>query len=105
MRDLRADVDERTGMVEVSWNPENSSTQDSYKLQYHEVETTIGGDSNTLTTDKTRVRHFFLKKRKEIIVSKKSHIFISSLLDFITGHIGSSAARSKLFHNHPSDQQ
>ncbi|XP_043667862.1 tyrosine-protein phosphatase 10D isoform X4 [Vespula pensylvanica] len=55
VRDLRADVDERTGMVEVSWNPENSSTQDSYKLQYHEVETTIGGDSNTLTTDKTRV--------------------------------------------------
>ncbi|KAF7405885.1 hypothetical protein HZH68_005254 [Vespula germanica] len=55
VRDLRADVDEKTGMVEVSWNPENSSTQDSYKLQYHEVETTIGGDSNTLTTDKTRV--------------------------------------------------
>ncbi|XP_035725760.1 tyrosine-protein phosphatase 10D-like isoform X3 [Vespa mandarinia] len=55
VRDLRADIDERTGMVEVSWNPENSSTQDSYKLQYHEVETTIGGDSNTLTTDKTRV--------------------------------------------------
>ncbi|XP_043491071.1 tyrosine-protein phosphatase 10D isoform X2 [Polistes fuscatus] len=55
VRDLRAEVDERTGMVEVSWNPENSSTQDSYKLQYHEVETTIGGDSNTLTTDKTRV--------------------------------------------------
>ncbi|CAK9833787.1 Tyrosine-protein phosphatase 10D [Anthophora retusa] len=42
-------------MVEVSWHPENSSTQDSYKLQYHEVETTIGGDSNTLTTDKTKV--------------------------------------------------
>ncbi|XP_015183545.1 PREDICTED: tyrosine-protein phosphatase 10D isoform X2 [Polistes dominula] len=55
VRDLHAEVDERTGMVEVSWNPENSSTQDSYKLQYHEVETTIGGDSNTLTTDKTRV--------------------------------------------------
>ncbi|KAI4503635.1 hypothetical protein M0802_001038 [Mischocyttarus mexicanus] len=55
VRDLRADVDERTSMVEVSWNPENGSTQDSYKLQYHEVETTIGGDSNTLTIDKTRV--------------------------------------------------
>ncbi|KAK2585118.1 hypothetical protein KPH14_008629 [Odynerus spinipes] len=55
VRDLRADIDERTGMVEVSWNPENSSTQDSYKVQYHEVETTIGGDSNTLTTDKTRI--------------------------------------------------
>ncbi|XP_014486932.1 PREDICTED: tyrosine-protein phosphatase 10D isoform X5 [Dinoponera quadriceps] len=55
VRDLRAVIDERTGMVEVSWSPENSSTQDSYKLQYHEVETTIGGDSNTLTTDKTKV--------------------------------------------------
>ncbi|XP_076754004.1 protein tyrosine phosphatase 10D isoform X5 [Xylocopa sonorina] len=55
VRDLRAVIDEKTGMVEVSWLPENSSTQDSYKLQYHEVETTIGGDSNTLTTDKTKV--------------------------------------------------
>ncbi|XP_029043043.1 tyrosine-protein phosphatase 10D isoform X3 [Osmia bicornis bicornis] len=55
VRDLRAVIDEKTGMVEVSWHPENSSTQDSYKLQYHEVETTISGDSNTLTTDKTKV--------------------------------------------------
>ncbi|XP_018304844.1 tyrosine-protein phosphatase 10D isoform X2 [Mycetomoellerius zeteki] len=55
VHDLRAVIDEKTGMVEVSWSPENSSTQDSYKLQYHEVETTIGGDSNTLTTDKTKV--------------------------------------------------
>ena len=55
VRDLRAVIDEKTGMVEVSWLPENSSTQDSYKLQYHEVETTIGGDSNTLTIDKTKV--------------------------------------------------
>ncbi|KAG7207331.1 hypothetical protein KM043_008998 [Ampulex compressa] len=55
VRDLRAVIDERTGMVEVSWRPENSSTQDNYKLQYHEVETTIGGDSNTLTTDKSKV--------------------------------------------------
>ncbi|XP_051172997.1 tyrosine-protein phosphatase 10D-like isoform X1 [Leptopilina boulardi] len=55
VRDLRAEIDERTWMVEVSWTPENSSTQDSYKLQYHEVESTIGGDSNSLITDKTRV--------------------------------------------------
>ncbi|XP_071875823.1 protein tyrosine phosphatase 10D isoform X5 [Bombus fervidus] len=55
VRDLRTVIDEKTGMVEVSWHPENSSTQDSYKLQYHEVETTIGGDSNMLTTDKTKV--------------------------------------------------
>ncbi|XP_076647850.1 protein tyrosine phosphatase 10D isoform X5 [Halictus rubicundus] len=55
VRDLRAVTDEKTGMVEVSWLPDNSSTQDHYKLQYHEVETAIGGDSNTLTTDKTKV--------------------------------------------------
>ncbi|KAK1120751.1 Tyrosine-protein phosphatase 10D, partial [Melipona bicolor] len=55
VRDLRAVIDEKTGMVEMSWHPENSSTQDNYKLQYHEVETTIGGDSNMLTTDKTKV--------------------------------------------------
>ncbi|XP_017888452.1 tyrosine-protein phosphatase 10D isoform X1 [Ceratina calcarata] len=55
VRDLRAVIDEKTGMVEVSWRPENSSTQNSYKLQYHEVETTIGGDSNTLTTENTKV--------------------------------------------------
>jgi len=50
-------------MVEVSWSPENSSTQDSYKLQYHEVETTIGGDSNTLTTDKTKVKILLLNEK------------------------------------------
>ncbi|XP_011298900.1 tyrosine-protein phosphatase 10D isoform X2 [Fopius arisanus] len=56
VRDLRAEIDEKTGMLEVSWGPDNTSTQDSYKLQYHEVETTsITGDSNTLATDKTRV--------------------------------------------------
>ncbi|XP_072759465.1 uncharacterized protein [Anoplolepis gracilipes] len=52
--DLRA-IDKETGLVEVFWTPKSSSTQDSYKLQYHEVETTIGGDSNTLTTNKTKV--------------------------------------------------
>lgn len=51
-------------MVEVSWSPENSSTQDSYKLQYHEVETTIGGDSNTLTTDKTKVSSLLSVNKK-----------------------------------------
>ncbi|XP_063992534.1 tyrosine-protein phosphatase 10D isoform X3 [Diachasmimorpha longicaudata] len=56
VRDLRAEIDEKTGMLEVSWRPDNSSTQDSYKLQYHEVETTsITGDSNSLATDKTKI--------------------------------------------------
>ncbi|XP_012279884.1 tyrosine-protein phosphatase 10D isoform X2 [Orussus abietinus] len=54
VRDLVAEIDDKTGMVEVSWSPDNSSIQDSYKLLYHEVETSIG-DSNTLTTEKTRI--------------------------------------------------
>ncbi|KAK0159849.1 hypothetical protein PV327_010916 [Microctonus hyperodae] len=55
VRDLRASIDER--MLEVSWRPDNTSTQDNYRLEYHEVDTTtsISGDSNTLTTDKTRI--------------------------------------------------
>ena len=61
VRDLRAEIDEKTWMVEVSWSPENISTQDSYRVEYHEVEATIGGDSNVLATNKTRVskRVFF----------------------------------------------
>ncbi|XP_015117197.1 tyrosine-protein phosphatase 10D isoform X2 [Diachasma alloeum] len=56
VRDLRAEIDEKTGMLEVSWRPDNSSTQDSYKLQYHEVETTsITGDSNSLAIEKTKI--------------------------------------------------
>lgn len=54
VRDLRASIDER--MLEVSWRPDNASTQDSYRLEYHEVDSTsITGDSNTLTIEKTRV--------------------------------------------------
>lgn len=64
MRDLRAEIDDKTQMVEVSWNPDTMSTQDNYTVQYHEVESTTGGDSNTLTTNRTRVRNekgtFFL---------------------------------------------
>ncbi|XP_072759722.1 proto-oncogene tyrosine-protein kinase ROS-like isoform X2 [Anoplolepis gracilipes] len=49
-------IDEEADQVRVVWTPESSSIQDSYKLQYHEVETTIGGDSNTLTiNNKTKV--------------------------------------------------
>lgn len=70
VHDLRAVIDEKTGMVEVSWSPENSSTQDSYKLQYHEVETTIGGDSNTLTTDKTKVNKLLNKIIPQSLLNK-----------------------------------
>lgn len=57
VRDLRAEIDEKTWMVEVTWSPENTSTQDTYRVEYHEVEATIGGDSNILMTNKTRVIH------------------------------------------------
>ncbi|XP_034944437.1 tyrosine-protein phosphatase 10D isoform X2 [Chelonus insularis] len=55
VRDLRASIDDR--MLEVSWKPDNTSTQDSYRLEYHEVDsiTSISGDSNSLTTEKTNV--------------------------------------------------
>ncbi|XP_044592412.1 tyrosine-protein phosphatase 10D isoform X1 [Cotesia glomerata] len=53
VRDLRASIDER--MLEVSWRPDNASIQDSYRLEYHEVDTASSGDSNTLTIEKTRV--------------------------------------------------
>ncbi|XP_072759443.1 protein sevenless-like isoform X2 [Anoplolepis gracilipes] len=52
--DLRA-IDTGTGLIQVLWTSMSFSIQDSYKLQYHEVETTIGGDSNILTTNKTKV--------------------------------------------------
>ncbi|KAJ8675823.1 hypothetical protein QAD02_011609 [Eretmocerus hayati] len=55
VRDLRAEVDDKTWMVEVSWTPENISTQDTFRVQYHEVEATIGGDSNVLLTNKTKI--------------------------------------------------
>jgi hypothetical protein len=81
-------IDEKTGMIEISWNPENSSTQDSYKLQYHEVETTIGGDSNTLTTDKTKVsilrNIFFALNNKKILQAHCRTFWIAIFLVSLT---------------------
>jgi len=68
-------------MVEVSWSPENSSTQDSYKLQYHEVETTIGGDSNTLTTDKTKVNILLLNEKGPTQSLFLLYFFLTSFLN------------------------
>ncbi|XP_072759730.1 proto-oncogene tyrosine-protein kinase ROS-like [Anoplolepis gracilipes] len=65
--DLRA-IDEEADQVTVVWTPESSSIQDSYKLQYHEVETTIGGDSNTLTTNITKVSLTLLPGRNYFII-------------------------------------
>lgn len=51
---MRSRVDPTNGNVIVSWMPSNSSTQDSYKVSYHEVET-FTGDSSTVTTDQTEI--------------------------------------------------
>ncbi|XP_072759726.1 uncharacterized protein [Anoplolepis gracilipes] len=61
-------IDEEAGQVTVVWTPKSFSTQDSYKLQYHEVETTIGDDTNTLTTDKTKVTLSLLPGRNYSII-------------------------------------
>ncbi|VEN46401.1 unnamed protein product [Callosobruchus maculatus] len=51
---LRSSTDEKTGIITISWQPDPNSTQDSYEVSYHEVESTIG-DSNTVTTNKTEI--------------------------------------------------
>lgn len=51
---LQAKIDER--MLEVSWRPDNASTQDSYRLSYHEVDSTaISIDSSTLITASPKI--------------------------------------------------
>nr|CAH7752185.1 unnamed protein product [Callosobruchus chinensis] len=51
---LRSSTDEKSGVITISWQPDPNSTQDSYSVSYHEVESTIG-DSNTITTNKTEI--------------------------------------------------
>ncbi|KAK7873176.1 hypothetical protein R5R35_006394 [Gryllus longicercus] len=48
VRNLQASMDEGSGLVSVSWAPDNSSHQESYKLTYHEVDSSFNGDSNVL---------------------------------------------------------
>ena len=52
IRRLRSFTDEKTGIITILWEPDPSSTQEEYKIVYHEVET-INGDSSTMNTDKT----------------------------------------------------
>lgn len=46
-------TDDKTGIETIVWNPDNSSTQEEYKISYHEVET-FNGDASTMNTDKTK---------------------------------------------------
>lgn len=50
VQNLEASSNERTGLVNITWN--NSSYQDEYRISYHEVET-FNGDSSTMTTNQT----------------------------------------------------
>ncbi|XP_072759919.1 tyrosine-protein phosphatase 10D-like [Anoplolepis gracilipes] len=68
IHDLRVVINKKTNPVEVSWTPNNFSTQDSYKLRYNELETTIGGDSDTLMTNETKVTLSLLPGRNYSII-------------------------------------
>ncbi|CAH0561415.1 unnamed protein product [Brassicogethes aeneus] len=46
--------DTNSGVKYISWEPNPESTQDSYLVSYHEVET-VSGDSNTINTTTTKI--------------------------------------------------
>lgn len=50
---LQSFTDDKTGIVTISWDPDPNSTQEEYKISYHEVET-FNGDASTMNTDRTR---------------------------------------------------
>ncbi|XP_060530895.1 tyrosine-protein phosphatase 10D-like isoform X2 [Cylas formicarius] len=52
--DLQSTLDETTGTVTIAWKSNPESTQDSYLVSYHEVESTTG-DSNTVNTNRTKI--------------------------------------------------
>ncbi len=47
---LRTSTDDKTGIVTLTWSPNDNSTQDEYRISYHEVDIPANGDS--MTTDK-----------------------------------------------------
>ncbi|XP_030754681.1 tyrosine-protein phosphatase 10D-like [Sitophilus oryzae] len=51
---LQSMLDDKTGTISISWKPNPESTQDSFLVSYHEVESTIG-DSNTVMTNQTKI--------------------------------------------------
>lgn len=54
VQNLEEIIDERTGVVHISWQPHNESYQEGYLISYHEVESQIG-DSSTVKTNKTYI--------------------------------------------------
>jgi receptor-type tyrosine-protein phosphatase beta len=53
VQNLRSFTDDKTGIVSIMWQPDNSSTQEEYKISYHAIEP-FNGDSSTMKTEKTR---------------------------------------------------
>ncbi|XP_069691312.1 tyrosine-protein phosphatase 10D isoform X2 [Periplaneta americana] len=51
VQNLQARMDEKTGYVKLDWRPDNASSQEGYKVSYHEVES-FNGDNNSVFVDK-----------------------------------------------------
>ncbi|XP_048517675.1 tyrosine-protein phosphatase 10D isoform X2 [Dendroctonus ponderosae] len=51
---LHSVLDEHTGTITISWKPSPDSTQDSFLVSYHEVESTTG-DSNVVATNQSKI--------------------------------------------------
>lgn len=54
VQNVHAEKNDKNGIVNISWTANPDSTQDSYKVSYHEVESSAG-DSNTVTRNKTKI--------------------------------------------------
>ncbi|XP_058822089.1 tyrosine-protein phosphatase 10D isoform X2 [Topomyia yanbarensis] len=52
VKNLYTFTDSKTGIITISWAPDDASAQDEYKISYHELETN-NGDASTMNTDKT----------------------------------------------------
>ena len=49
---LRSVTNNKSGVVSISWEPDNSSTQEEYKVSYHDMEG-FNDDASTMYTNKT----------------------------------------------------
>ncbi|XP_035899329.1 tyrosine-protein phosphatase 10D isoform X4 [Anopheles stephensi] len=52
VKQLLSSTDSKTGIITISWKPDEVSTQDEYRISYHELETN-NGDSSTMSTNQT----------------------------------------------------
>lgn len=54
VKNLRSSTNEKNGLVSLSWEPDENSFDEEYKISYHEVET-FNGDSSTMNTNQTNL--------------------------------------------------